>query len=184
LIKNNLSKDNISGIPVLMKIPFIGALFRWRDYSQSDKEIVITVTPSIIRQVKKETPAKEKEASQESTSAASASATIPEEIPTPEPKLPIDVSQYASLVQVKIAEAIQYPEEAKQFGWEGTVKLGIHLISDGNLSEVNIKQSSGYDLFDKVAVEAAKLQSPYPAFPAGIETTDLWIDVPITYRID
>jgi len=183
LIKNNLSKDNISGIPLLMKIPFLGALFRWRDYSKSDNEIVISVTPSIIRQVKRETPAQEKKVSQESASAASSSAAIEESFVV-EPIIPGNLSEYASSVQAKIAEAIQYPAEAKQFGWEGTVKLGIHLFSDGNLSEVNIKQSSGYDLFDKVAIEAAKLQSPYPAFPAGIETADLWIDVPITYRID
>ncbi|MFH1655883.1 MAG: TonB family protein [Candidatus Omnitrophota bacterium] len=177
LIKNSLSKDNISGIPLLMDIPLLGALFRWRDYSKTDTELVISVTPSIIRRASGVSQDEEKDSGKiEKTSA----------VVTEEPKqaIPSSISQYVRLVQAKIAEAIKYPEEARQFGWEGTVELNLHLISDGNLSGVSVKESSGYDIFDDAAIEATELQSPYPVFPASIETTDLWIDIPIAYRID
>jgi len=179
LIKNKLSKDNISGIPLLMNIPILGALFRWRDYSKTDTEIVISVTPSILRMARKSITREKEDIEVKSL------VSVPEPIPVEiKSEVPSDMLGYVRSVQDSIASGVHYPMEARQFGWEGTVKIRLHLISDGNISEVTVKESSGYDLFDNAAIEAAKIQAPYPAFPSDIETTDLWIDIPIAYRID
>jgi pilus assembly protein CpaC len=46
-----VSKQSINGLPGLMNIPIIGALFRSRDYQREETELMITATPYIARPV-------------------------------------------------------------------------------------------------------------------------------------
>ncbi len=45
------SRQAINGLPGLMNLPILGALFRSRDYQRSESELVIIVTPYIARPV-------------------------------------------------------------------------------------------------------------------------------------
>jgi pilus assembly protein CpaC len=45
------TKQNINGIPGLMQLPVLGALFKSRDYQNAQTELVILVTPYIVRAV-------------------------------------------------------------------------------------------------------------------------------------
>jgi pilus assembly protein CpaC len=45
------TKQNINGFPGLMQLPVLGALFKSRDYQNSQTELVILVTPYIVRAV-------------------------------------------------------------------------------------------------------------------------------------
>ena len=45
------SKQTINGIPGLMQIPILGTLFRSRDYQNHKTELMILVTPYIVRAV-------------------------------------------------------------------------------------------------------------------------------------
>ena len=62
--------------------------------------------------------------------------------------------------------------------------LGLHLSCTGELLDVAVKSSSGYKMLDDNAVNAAKALYPYPPFPAAIKKQELWIDIPIDYRLD
>ncbi|MCU4181480.1 type II and III secretion system protein family protein [Bosea sp. BH3] len=44
-----VSKSSINGLPGLMNLPIIGALFRSRDYQREETELMITVTPYIAK---------------------------------------------------------------------------------------------------------------------------------------
>lgn len=46
-----VSKQAINGMPGLMNIPIIGSLFRSRDYQREETELMITVTPYIVKPV-------------------------------------------------------------------------------------------------------------------------------------
>lgn len=50
LITNN-SRHSITGLPGLMNLPVLGALFRSRDYQRQETELMIIVTPYIARSV-------------------------------------------------------------------------------------------------------------------------------------
>jgi pilus assembly protein CpaC len=50
LITNN-SKQSITGLPGLLNLPILGALFRSRDYQRQETELMIVVTPYIARAV-------------------------------------------------------------------------------------------------------------------------------------
>ena len=48
LISEN-TRQNIEGFPGLKDVPILGTLFRSRDYQQSETELVVIVTPYMVR---------------------------------------------------------------------------------------------------------------------------------------
>ena len=91
-------------------------------------------------------------------------------------------TSYAQTVQKKISQAISYPYEAIEKGWEGTVKLTLKILKDGTLDEAILKESSGYSAFDKDALNTAQILSPYPPFPAQLQINEIVVTIPIVYR--
>ncbi len=94
------------------------------------------------------------------------------------------VSRYVFSVQKKISEAISYPYEAVENGWEGTVKLTLKILKDGSLEEVTVKESSGHNIFDTDAVNTAEILAPYAAFPPELELNEITVTIPIVYSQD
>jgi len=56
-----------------------------------------------------------------------------------------------------------YPERARRERQEGTVVLQIEILANGRAREVRVKQSSGYELLDKAAVDSVKSWRFVPA---------------------
>ena len=50
--------------------------------------------------------------------------------------------------------------------------LTIQLAPDGRLTSVQVRNSSGVDFLDSVAVEAFKMAEPFPNPPTGIQDED------------
>ncbi len=177
LMKSKMT-DVRDGIAGLSSIPFLGALFRNKDYDKIDTEIVITLTPTIIR-------------NQPNSNSLNANSTHKA---TPQPVREIDVAKiqssqiddpavnYSSLVQNIIYSNINYPQELRDENIEGTVKLSLNLASDGRLLGVIVMQSSGSQFLDEAAASSVRKLSPYPAFPADVKLKELWIDIPIVYQ--
>jgi pilus assembly protein CpaC len=106
----------------------------------------------------------------------------PEEVATtPDNKTSQAISQYVQAVQKRIAQNISFPYEAKQKGWKGTVVLNMKILSDGNLSSVSVKESSGQPIFDRDAINTAQILAPYEAFPAEIALEEIDVTIPIVY---
>lgn len=166
LIKNKDS-TTLNKVPALSDLPILGALFRSKSFIKGDTELVISLTPTIIRPNK-------------SSPKSEAEKVLLPAISQVEPEDP--VLKYINQVQKLIANSIYYPPQAKDAGWEGRVNLKLHLKSDGSLSEVDVVRSSGYQLFDDTANAVVKNISPYPPFPASITSSDLWVEVPIIFQ--
>jgi protein TonB len=94
------------------------------------------------------------------------------------------MSGYAKIIQRRILENLNYPDSAREAGFQGTVKLSLHLSYQGELLEAILKESSGYKILDDQAVNVAQEIVSYPPFPSSVEQEDLWIDVPIVYKLD
>lgn len=162
-------------------IPLIGLLFRKKTTNigggrgeLGNTELFIVLTPRIIRN---EVIPDDKEAKESGMRQVSYRSSAPEAASDP-------LLTYGQFIQTRILEKINYPLLAKDAGFQGTVTLGLHLSSAGELMDVVVKSSSGYKMLDDTAATAAKALYPYPPFPASVKKNDLWIDIPIDYRLD
>lgn len=176
LIKQKKEED-ITRTPWLSDIPVLGALFRKKITRQGggtgergDVELFITLTPSVINPPSAAQAEQKPPASGRTGDAAS--------------NIPEPLAGYAALVQRRILERLTYPAEAKESGIQGIVKLKLHLSYRGELLDAAIKDSSGYVILDENSIMAAKGISSYPPFPPSIESNDIWLEVPVVYRLD
>jgi len=177
LIKKSDS-NTVTRVPFISKIPIIGEVFKNRSRPNSDKELVITLKPTILTDYQK---ADTKKIANEET--VTAQEDVVNKVPFNESKnIPPAMIDYVKAIQDKIAQSIQYPPEAKEYGWQGTVKIGMLVNNDGTLSYALINESSGFDIFDEDAVDTVKRLAPFEPFPGGVTLEDLNIIIPIAYN--
>lgn len=97
-------------------------------------------------------------------------------------KVDATLSPYVRQVQNKISQSITYPYQALQNNWQGTVKLRLTIRKDGTLAKAEVISSSGHDVFDKDALNTAKIAAPFAAFgPDMGAREDLTLTLPIVY---
>ena len=94
------------------------------------------------------------------------------------------LTEYTNLVRKVVLDKLSYPTKALEDGNEGRVKLKLHLSSNGQLLETEVKESSKYELLDKNAIATAKSIEVFPPFPYNIKQSDLWIEIPIDYQLN
>ncbi len=178
LIKQK-SEEDLRRFPWLSDVPVLGAFFRQRVIksgggfgAKSDTELFITLTPRIVE---RKQPLKEakKEIKPQIETLPVTSGTIPE-----------NIAGYANIIQKRILDDMVYPRSAREAGFQGTVKVSLLLSYRGELLDTKIKSPSGFKILDDNALDVAQKITSYPPFPSSIEQQELWIDVPIVYRLD
>ena len=182
LMKHKAEED-IRKTPGLGDIPILGFFFRKKTTTigggvgeRGDTELFITLTPKIIaaqKQIKEEKEVKIVEVKPKASPPVYIEATST----TP-------ITEYAKLIQKRILDNLAYPRVAKESGFQGVVKLNLHFSYEGKILDAAVKESSGYKLLDDNAISAARGVASYPPFPSSIEQKDLWIEIPIAYRLD
>lgn len=81
-------------------------------------------------------------------------------------------SKYASYfarIKRQIELAWNYPYEAQRKGMTGELTLRFQISRDGNLMNVRLINSSGYNILDEAALQAVKSAAPYYPFPVTID---------------
>jgi len=172
-LKKQKSEEDIRKTPFAGDVPILGLFFRKKTKKagggqgeRGDVDLFITLTPTIIKESAKREAAK------------------------PEILRPIKgriarepaVSEYVRKVSQQIRRNVVYPWAAKKANLEGSLRLGLRVYYTGQLLNVEIRESSGYDLLDDNAVNIVKKIAPYPAFPMEMKQKELWIDLPIIYK--
>ena len=181
LIKQKTEED-LRKFPWLADVPVLGLFFRQKvtkigsgQGSRGDTELFITLTPTIIgRKLKAE---KTQAPAKSLTNISNAGSQSSQDNPDP-------LAKYTQIIQVRLTDNLSYPQSAKKAGFQGEVKLGMHLLYDGKLLDVAIKSSSGYKTLDDNAINIAQKISPYPPFPPEIKEKDIWVEIPIVYKVD
>ncbi|MDO8488679.1 MAG: TonB family protein, partial [Candidatus Omnitrophota bacterium] len=177
LIKQKTS-ETVSRVPWLSNIPVLGALFRQKTTSSgwdsalsqaNDTELFITLTPRVVSQGEPEKELK-------SQSVQQLPSVSDDEVKDP-------VLRYSKIVQKTILDDFSYPAQAKEAGFQGTVKLSLRLSHQGDLLDVKIKDPSKYRILDDDALNTAKKASPYPPFFPEIKEKELWVDIPVIYQL-
>ncbi|MEX2488320.1 MAG: energy transducer TonB [Pseudomonadales bacterium] len=69
---------------------------------------------------------------------------------------------------------LNYPREASRRNIYGNLRLMVAILPDGSLKEVELLESSGYEVLDNAAIRIVKLSAPFPPFPDELrQTTDI-----------
>ena len=71
-----------------------------------------------------------------------------------------------------------YSRRANLRGWQGSVTVSFLIKTEGEVADVRVTKSSGYDELDECAVAAVRKAAPYP--PLGREVRLL---LPVTYKL-
>ena len=180
LIKKSES-ETIKRVPYLSKIPIVGILFRQKtNPSNDDTEIVIALTPTVLVKNRDRTPKPSLDNDSPETTMPRTSLKKKEMVTY---QLSKAMNEYIRTVQQKLTDSIEYPVEARDYGWEGTVKLGLLILRDGTLAFANVKEPSGYTLFDDYAVKTAKRLAPFDNFPADSDLQEINVTIPIVYSL-
>jgi len=75
-----------------------------------------------------------------------------------------------------------YPEMARDEGWEGRVVLKVHVLPSGQPDSVEVESSSGHGALDRAAVAAVKHWAFVPA-KRGDTPIDGWVSVPLEFHL-
>ena len=74
-----------------------------------------------------------------------------------------DETTYSHDVLTRVADHVIYPHVAMSHSEEGVVTVAVSVDNKGNLTGVNVLNSSGVPSIDLAAIQAAKDAAPYPA---------------------
>ncbi len=77
-----------------------------------------------------------------------------------------------------IQQNVIYPRQARMMGWQGRVILSFTINADGRVEGITVKESSGFALLDKKAIETVRKAAPFPSPPVPAELT-----IPIVFNL-
>mgnify|MGYP002346642285 CR=1 FL=1 len=197
----NRESNNDYKVPFFGDIPWLGVLFRYRDKSVSQREVIISISSEIVPvpvleqdngPVPQARPnravAPEQETMNGYASTKAELYTIPDNSSLgfqrtsgKNQAMSQAVTNYIYTIQGLITQALKNPPLSTDPAWESSMKLRMHLLSDGTLSAAQVIEHSGYRIFDDYVLNMAQKIGPYPYFPAGMNQEDIWIDIPIIY---
>lgn len=181
------TEEELRKLPWLGDIPVLGMFFRKRTTKvgggsgeKGQTELFITITPTIVSREGDAAAALKNKEEAKHEPAQEKKDTVVEEASQ---MLPAPIAMYAGIVQKRILENLAYPESAKEAGFQGTVRLSLRFSYLGELLEAKVKDSSGFKILDDNAVTVAKGVASYPPFPTSIDSPELWVDIPVVYRL-
>lgn len=85
-----------------------------------------------------------------------------------------------SLIRDIVMSYLRYPPIARRMGWEGEVLVSFELTPEGEVRDLHIKKSSGYELLDRNTLSVVRLASK--DFPRPIRPVILVI--PVVYELE
>lgn len=102
--------------------------------------------------------------------------------PEPEPELTEKTGTPVQMPAYLNNKPPEYPSMARKRGFEGKVILRVRVLSSGNPEELEIKDSSGYDILDEAALRAVREWKFKPATRGG-KPVDSWVEIPIRFEL-
>jgi protein TonB len=102
--------------------------------------------------------------------------------PAPQPVVPEPVVKARFDADYLTNPKPPYPRQSRRLGEEGVVRLRVHVGTDGQVLEVEIKTGSGYPRLDQSALETVARWRFVPA-RRGTTPVASWVVVPIVFSL-
>ncbi len=93
-------------------------------------------------------------------------------------------ADYEDLLIVRITNMWEYPETAIDAGHDGEVSVFFVIARSGQLKDIRIRASSGYEDLDFAAMMAIQESSPFGPFPVDMPEESIAMTAYMKYRLD
>jgi protein TonB len=75
-----------------------------------------------------------------------------------------------------------YPPTARRLGIQGTTRLRVQVLADGNVGEIVVENSAGHPDLDRAAADAVRQWHFEPA-RKGTEAVVSWVILPVQFEL-
>ena len=86
-------------------------------------------------------------------------------------------------VQHLLTAQFHYPRRARQFGWQGEVRVGFHVSAQGQVANIYLARSSGYALLDQSAMDAVARLKTIARPDNSHPWQDMDLELPVIYQL-
>ena len=76
----------------------------------------------------------------------------------------------------------EYPMIARKKGWQGRLLLNVHVSKDGNVININVVKTSGFEILDKISVKTIRDWQFTPARIGGKNVEDS-LNIPVSFKL-
>jgi len=76
----------------------------------------------------------------------------------------------------------EYPMIARKKGWQGRLLLAVHIDKNGNVLNVDVSKTSGFDVLDRISVKTIKNWEFLPA-RYGESNIEDYLNIPISFKL-
>jgi protein TonB len=94
-----------------------------------------------------------------------------------------DLGSYLGNARLKIEKAKRYPREARRRGWEGEVVLSFQINRKGEVSQIRLVRSSGYQELDDEGIATIRRASPFLPPPLA-DQNKLEVEIPLVFKLE
>jgi len=77
----------------------------------------------------------------------------------------------------------RYPRIAIRNAWEGRVSLGVRVMSDGQLTDIHVVNSSGYRILDNAALDSITRVANLPEARIWLDGRSIDVVLPVIYKL-
>ena len=91
--------------------------------------------------------------------------------------------RYQDSIKQKIQQEKQYPRWALRVGHEGEARITFSVLSSGQIKDLRLLSSSGFEELDKEAMDAVRRASPFLSFPAILDDDEIKVELDIVFHI-
>lgn len=86
--------------------------------------------------------------------------------------------------RVETVGNLNYPEQARRQGLQGTLRLLVALNPDGKVVNIEVLASSGYRVLDDAAIRIVQLASPFQSFPVEMRKSVDRLEIIRTWKFE
>lgn len=94
----------------------------------------------------------------------------------------ISKAHVVSIIYKQLNNHFKYPRIAQRRNWQGQVLLAFRLTSAGNIKDIKINHSSGYNVLDQAAIVALQKIGQLPQVTSWLND-GMEIQIPIIYQL-
>lgn len=92
-------------------------------------------------------------------------------------------NQLQSLLRAELRAHFVYPPLARRQGWQGRVRIAMHIEADGRFSAMQVLRSSGYSVLDADAVHTLQRIGQLPQARDWFSGRSRRVEIPVVYRL-